>query len=328
MRWRTPLLFSLVGLLWGGSFVAIDAGLPHFPPMLFAGVRYILAGALVLGYAAVAADRWWPTSRGDLASVAVAGVFIIAAHHAFLYFAIERISGAVASVVVSLGPVLTAVFASAILTDSGLTRPKVGGLLFGFAGVIVISDIGLSSVASAPLVGLGLALLASASFAFGSVAGRPFRTDLPASAMQGWAMLSGAVLLGVTGVGTGESFAAITWSPVAVASLAFLVVGPGTVAFLLYFRLLDDIGPMETNLIVYLEPVVATLLSWALLGEVINSRTVVGFLSIFAGFLLVKHRVFAPRLRALLRERGIGSQPAEPRSEAGDSSGVAPPADD
>lgn len=327
MRWHTTFMFLVVAVLWGGSFVAIDAGLPFFPPMLFAGIRYILAGALVLGYAVVVADRWRPTSLGDVASVAVAGLFIIAGHHALLYFAIEHISGAVSSVVVSLTPVLTAVFASVMLSETNLTAPKVAGVGVGFAGVIVISDIGLAGVASTNLLGLGLALLATASFAFGSVAGRPIRTDLPVSAMQGWAMLSGAVLLSVTGVATGESLAAITWSPVAVASLAFLILGPGTVAFLLYFRLLDQIGPMETNLIGYVEPIVATILAWALLGEVISVSTVGGFLAIFTGFVLVKHRVIVPRVRKLVKPTTPGSAEST-RTESSGASDVSPPADD
>lgn len=327
MRWHTSALFLLVGLLWGGSFVAIDAGLPFFPPMLFAGIRYIIAGALVLGYAIFAADRWRPASMGDVASIAAAGVFIIAGHHALLYFAIEHISGAVASIVVSLSPVLTAVFASLLLSESDLTGPKVAGVLMGFAGVIVISDVGLAGVASTSLLGLGLALLSTVSFAFGSVAGRPVRTDLPASAMQGWAMLSGALLLSVTGFASGESVAAITWSPVAVGSLAFLILGPGTVAFLLYFRLLDQIGPMETNLIGYVEPVVATLLAWALLGEVISTSTVVGFLAIFTGFVLVKHRVVFPWVGDIVGGYLPGeSTPSGPDPESG--GGVTPPADD
>lgn len=325
MRWRTPILFLLVGLLWGGSFVAIDAGLPYFPPMLFAGIRYVLAGVLVLGYAVLVANRWQPASIGDAASIAAAGVFIIAGHHAFLYFAIEHISGAVASVVVSLSPVLTAAFASLMLSESNLTGPKVAGVLFGFAGVIVISDVGLAGVVSTNVLGLGLALLSTVSFAFGSVVGRPVRTDLPASALQGWAMLVGAGLLSVTGLLGGESFAAITWTPVAAGSLAFLVLGPGVVAFLLYFRLLDRIGPMETNLIAYLEPVVATLLAWALLGEVIGTSTVIGFLSIFVGFLLVKHQVLAFRLRGLASDLG---PTGDARAEASDAGGVQPPADD
>ncbi|QGN07438.1 EamA/RhaT family transporter [Halorhabdus sp. CBA1104] len=296
MRSKSLVLSLVVGVLWGSSFLAIDVGLSYFPPLLFAGLRYALVGVVVVGFAALLVQRWHPQSLADVGSILVAGAFMIAGHHAFLYLGMDHLSGssAVAAIVVSLSPALTAVFASALLPDSDLTALQVVGLLVGLAGVVVISDIGVGTVASADLLGVGLVMLATVSFAFGSVATRPLRTDLSAVALQGWAMLLGAGLLGVTSYATGESATTIVWTPLSVASLAFLVVGPGIIAFSLYFSLLDRIGPTESNLIVYLEPVVATALSWLVFGEVIDSQTVVGFLAIFVGFLLVKHRSLLP----------------------------------
>ena len=328
MRWPTPVLFVLVGVLWGGSFVAIDAGLPFFPPMLFAGIRYILAGALVLVYATLLSGRWLPTSKGDVASIGIAGVFIIAGHHAFLYFSIEHISGAVASIVVSLSPVLTAVFASLILAETDITIPKIAGVGLGFAGVFVISDVGIAGVTSTNVLGLGLALVGTASFAFGSVAGRPVRTDLPVSAMQGWAMLLGATILTCAGFLRGETLGSIVWTPVAAGSLAFLVLGPGTVAFLLFFKMLDRIGPLETNLIAYFEPVVATVLAWAVLGEVIDTMTALGFFLILFGFILVKHRVIGSRARRQLAAWTSWTPEGNTPSQSTDASDVQPPQGD
>jgi len=305
-----PLVLSLaVGILWGSSFLAIDVGLSYFPPLLFAGLRYALVGVVVLGVAGVLTERWYPRSLVDAGCVLVAGAFMIAGHHAFLYLGLEHVSAAVAAIVVSLSPALTAVFASAVLPDSDLTGLQILGLSAGLAGVVVISDVGVNAVTDVNTIGLGLVVLATASFAFGSVATRPLRTDLPAVALQGWAMLFGAGLLVVSGYATGETTRAIVWTPLSVASLAFLVVGPGIVAFSLYFSLLDRIGPTESNLIVYLEPVVATGLSWLVLGEMIDARTVVGFLAILVGFLLVKHESLSPSWRRV--REGLRPTPSE-----------------
>ncbi|WEL20393.1 DMT family transporter [Halorhabdus sp. BNX81] len=308
MRSKTLVLSLVVGILWGSSFLAIDVGLAYFPPLLFAGLRYALVGVIVIGFAAVLVRRWYPRSLADAGSVLVAGAFMIAGHHAFLYLGMEHVPPAIAAIVVSLSPALTAVFASALLPDSDLTTLQILGLVVGLGGVVVISDIGVGTVASADLLGVGLVVLATLSFAFGSVATRPLRTDLSAVALQGWAMVLGSGLLGVTGYATGESLGTVVWTPLSVASLAFLVVGPGIIAFSLYFSLLDRIGPTESNLIVYLEPVVATLLSWLVLGEVIDSTTVAGFLAIFTGFLLVKHRSLLPSRDRLLG-RGSNAHP-------------------
>ena len=114
---RNVVLFSLLALSWGGSFVAIEIGLEHVPPLLFAGLRYALAGVIVLGYAAVVTDRLRPVGRAEWLAVIVAGVFVIALYHGLLYIGEQYVSGAIAAVVISLSPVLTAVFASLLLDD-------------------------------------------------------------------------------------------------------------------------------------------------------------------------------------------------------------------
>lgn len=285
-----PVKFVLLASLWGTSFVAIDVGLAYFPPILFAAVRYGAAGLLVLGYAAVATDRWRPRGRDEWLGVAVGGLLIIAAYHGLLYLGQQAIPGAIASVVASLSPVLTAVFASALLADERLKPTGAVGFVLGLIGVVVVADPDPSNLASANAVGIGLVFAGVSAFALGSVLTRPIRTDLPVESMQAWTMLvGGAALAGWSGL-RAESLAAVEWTAPALASLSYLTVFSGAVAFLLYFDLLDSIGPAELNLIGYLEPVVATVMSWLVLGHVIDAPTVAGFLAIFAGFVVIKRR--------------------------------------
>jgi len=65
MRFRDPLLFLTLAAVWGSAFTAIKTGLDFFPPVLFAALRYDLAGVLMLGYAVYATDRWRPRSRDE-----------------------------------------------------------------------------------------------------------------------------------------------------------------------------------------------------------------------------------------------------------------------
>ena len=285
--------FLLLATLWGTSFVAIEAGLHYFPPLLFAGVRYVVAGAVVLGYAAVAADRWLPRARDEWLGVAVAGTFVIAAYHGFLYLGEVRISGAVAAVVVSLAPVLTAVFAAALLPNERLGPVEIGGFALGIVGVVVIADPTAAGLGSAAVVGVALAFVATVAFSLGAVLLRPLRTDLPVAALQGWAMVIGAGQLLVAAVAIGESPAAIVWNQTAIASLAYLTLLSGVVAFLLYFALLDAVGPSQLHLVGYAEPVVAAVGSWALLGHLVDAEALIGFVAILAGFLALEREEIA-----------------------------------
>jgi drug/metabolite transporter (DMT)-like permease len=285
--------FVLLAVLWGTSFVAIEAGLHYFPPLLFAGVRYAIAGAIVLGIAAVASGRTVPCGRDEWLGVAVAGTFVIAAYHGLLYVGELRISGAVAAVVVSLAPVLTAVFAALLLPSERLGPVEIGGFALGILGVVVIADPTGAGVGSSALLGVGLAFAGAVAFSLGAVLLRPLRTDLPIAALQGWAMVLGAGLLFVGAALFGESPAEIVWNDTAIASLAYLTLLSGVLAFLIYFALLDAVGPAQLHLVGYAEPVVAAAGSWLLLGSLIEAEAVLGFVAILAGFLALERREIA-----------------------------------
>ncbi|MFA1610567.1 DMT family transporter [Halobellus rubicundus] len=296
-RYLSPnaLLFGALATIWGLSFVAIEAGLEAVPPLFFAGARYALAGVLVLGYAAVTRERIRPRGRTEWLNVAVVGGFLVAAYHALLYLGQTAVPGSVAAVIVSLSPVLTAVFAALVLDDS-LDAVTAGGFLLGLVGVAIVADLDPANLLGADVLGIGLLLVAAASFALGSVLSTPLRTTLADVSMQGWAMLVGSLALLAGSVATGESPADVAWTPTALAALAYLTVASGVIGFLLYFALHARIGPSETNLVGYFQPVVAALGGWALLGQAVSGTTVLGFLGIFAGFALVQHRTIHHRL--------------------------------
>ena len=285
--------FVLLATLWGTSFVAIEAGLHYFPPLLFAGVRYAIAGAIVLGFAAVTSGRTIPRGSDEWLGVAVAGAFVIAAYHGLLYVGELHITGAVAAVVVSLSPVLTATFAALLLPNERLGPFEIGGFALGILGVIVIADPMEAGLGSSALLGVALAFAGAAAFSLGAVLLRPLRTDLPIAALQGWAMVSGAGMLFVGAALLGESPAAIVWNPTSIASLSYLTLLSGVVAFLIYFALLDEVGPSQLHLVGYAEPVVAAVGSWALLGSLIEAEAIIGFVAILAGFLVLERHEIA-----------------------------------
>jgi drug/metabolite transporter (DMT)-like permease len=286
-RLSTTGLFLLLGLLWGASFVAIEVGLTDFPALLFAALRFYIAGVAVLGYALVSTDRWRPRRPEEWLVTAIAGVLMIAGHHVLLYLGVPYISGAVAAVVISFSPILTAVFAS-LLLDDWLTGIDVVGFGLGLLGIALISRPDPSDLLSASVIGVGLVFAAAVLWALGTVLTRPIRTDLPVQSLQAWAMLIGAPLLHAVAFARGESLRAVAWTPGAALSLAYLGVVAGALSFLIYFELLDRLGPAEINLIGYLEPVAAAAVSYLLLGSLIGPNTVAGFLAIFVGFALVK----------------------------------------
>ena len=287
-NYRTGALFSILAICWGTSFVAIEIGLAYVPPLLFAGLRYALAGAIVFGYAYLVADRIRPTGREEWLAVAIASVFVIALYHALLYVGELYVPGAVAATIVSLTPILTAAFAGVVIPDERLSVVGVLGLLLGLVGVVAVARPTPATLGGELTLGVVLVLASAVAFAVGSVLLRPVQSKLPLESLQAWAMLIGAGLLLGWAFLRGESVRAIEPTLPALASFLYLTLVSGVFAFLLYFELLERSGPTQVNLVGYAEPAVAMVVSAAVLGYVVDSIAIVGLATILAGFALVK----------------------------------------
>ena len=305
--YRNVALFVLLAAVWGSAFMAIKAGLEYFPPVLFAAVRYDIAGLIMLGYAVSVTDHWRPRERGEWAVVAVGATLLIAAYHAFLFVGEQFTTSAVAAVVVSLSPLLTTGFARLFLPSERLTPLGIVGLLLGLAGVVVLSQPDPNNLLTEDVVGQLFVFAAAASFALGSVLTRRIDAQLPIETMEAWSMVFGALLMHLVSYARpSETFAAIRWTPEAMLALAYLSIAASAAGFLVYFDLLEKLGPIEINLVSYVAPIFAALSGWFFLQEPVTLSTAAGFLVIFAGFCLLKRRALVeemPRIRAAVTDR-------------------------
>ncbi|MFW6448692.1 MAG: DMT family transporter [Halobacteriota archaeon] len=288
MRFRNAILFLVLATVWGSAFTAIKAGLEFFPPVLFAALRYDLAGVLMLGFAIVATDRWLPRTRADWLAVAIGGTFMIAGYHAFLFVGEQGTTSAAAAIIVSLSPILTTAFARGLLPDERLTAVGLLGLAIGFAGVVVLSEPDPANLLDARTTSMGLILLAAAAFALGSVLTRRVDDAMPIETMEAWSMLLGAGLMHLISLGLAEAPSDVDWTDEAVVALGYLVVVASAIGFLIYFDLLERLGPIEINLVSYAAPVAAAVTGLLFLGERPTIAMGLGFALVLLGFLTIK----------------------------------------
>jgi len=285
---RAVGVFAAVSVLFGGTFVAAKSGLAYFPPLLFVSLRFDVAAVGMVAFVALTRSRaeLLPRTRGDVAGVLATGVFSVCLANALLFVGQRSASSGVAAVVFSLNPILTPVFAGVLLGDERLSRRGVLGLLVGLLGVALVVDPSPASLLAGGF-GKALFLAAAASAALGSVLVRRADGDLSSAVRTTWGVLVGAALTHVLSLATGESLAAVSWTPRAVLALGYVGVFAGTVAYVGYFALLDGRGAIRANLVYYLTPVVAALGGWALLGESVSALTLAGFLVVFVGFAVI-----------------------------------------
>ncbi|MDY6764603.1 MAG: DMT family transporter, partial [Halobacteria archaeon] len=129
----------------------------------------------------------------------------------------------------------------------------------------------------------------------------------PIETMEAWSMVIGALVMHAISLAIpSESFGLIEWNAEAVGALFYLSIISSAFGFLIYFDLLERLGPVEINLVSYVAPIFAAISGWLWLNEVIDIYTVVGFVVIFLGFVIIKRQALAselPRIRALFSSR-------------------------
>lgn len=286
---RTILLAVAASVFFGGTFVAAKAGLGYFPPLLFVALRFDIAAVALLSYAVVTAsrDELIPRTRGDAVGILATGTLAIGLTNALLFVGQQYATSGVASIVFSLNPILTPVFAAALLSDERLSGRGAVGMVLGLVGVALVVGLDPSNLLGGGLLGKSILFVGAVSGALGSVLIRWADGTLSSTVRTAWGLPFGALLCHLFSWSAGESAAAIAWEPVAVLSLAYVGIFAGALAYIAYFGLLDATGAIRANLIFYVTPVVATLGGWALLGETISALAVAGFLTIFAGFAVI-----------------------------------------
>lgn len=291
-RARNLGLFVALAGLWGLSFPAIRAGLDSLPPLLFAALRYDIAGVLLLAFLVIRGVDWRPGGREDGIAILIAGTFLIAGN-SLLFIGQQSVTSGIASILYALVPILTTGFAAVLLPTEPLAPRRIVGVVVGLLGVGVIARPDPTNLFTSELVGIAFIVAAAISVALGSVLLRTRSPSIGTAAMTGWAMVVGGLMLHGGSLAIGERSADITPSLVGLVAVLYLSVFASAVAYVIYFTLLEGFGPLEINLVSYVVPVFATLGGIVLLNETLGVGMIAGFALIASGFFILKARVIA-----------------------------------
>lgn len=286
---RTIAFFAVTSVFFGGTFVGAKAGLAHIPPLLLLALRFDVATLVLGGYAVwrFSPTALRPRTRGDVAGIIATGLVTVGVTNALIFVGQQYVTSGVASIITSLNPILTPVFAAALVSDERLSRRGGFGMAIGLIGVALVVSPSPANLLGGSVVGKGLLLAAAMAGALGSVLIRWADSELSPSVRTAWGLPLAAVFAHLLSGAASESMASVTWTPTAVAAVAYLGIFAGGVAYVTYFNLIDSTGAIRANLVFYVVPVVASVGGWTLLSESISGLAVAGFLVIFAGFAVI-----------------------------------------
>jgi drug/metabolite transporter (DMT)-like permease len=290
---------GVVYLAWGLTYLFIRVAVEHLPPLMMAGIRYVIAAALLYPIAlrATRSSRATPVSAKPVSAKpgvkawlagAVVGVLLLFAGNGGVSVGETTLPSGMAAVLVATVPLWMIVFAWP-LQHQRITVRTAAGLAVGLGGVAILVS---SDTAAGRISGVLIVLGASAAWGFGSVLSH--RLALPSNAMLAAAieMLAGGVVLLAVAASSGE-FSRIQWSSVPASSwiaLAFLI-GPGSIlAFTAYGYALSHLPVTTVSTYAYVNPVVAVLAGIAFLGEQFTWHEGVGAALVLASVVIILHR--------------------------------------
>ena len=286
------LLFLLMSLIWGVTWIATKAGINVMPPLFFGAVRYVLVCAVMLVVVRGLRDVF---AHGRAPRLIVTGVLVVVGTYGFLYWGMQFVASGVAGVVnMSMNPVC--LFGFAILL--GQERPTwrhalalalgVGGLVILFSGKADVAGTASEPWGAAALVAAAL------SYCLGSVLSRPLLDQLTPLQLTAAQAIVGAI--GLTALSlllepiSAATFRALL-TPVPISGLLFLVIAGTFIAYTIFLRLVRDWGAPRAGLYSFVSPVVALLLGAIVYAEPLTWRELTGAaILLFAAAIAIARR--------------------------------------
>jgi drug/metabolite transporter (DMT)-like permease len=286
---RIPLALQVGAfcLLWASAFSVGKLAVTDCPPLLVLTARFLLAGIIILGVAAILGIPF-KLSRRDTLIFAILGIANQATALGLAYIGVRSISSGLSALIISANPVLTAVLGAAFLNER-LTARKVLGLLLGIGGVAFIVGSRLAGGAD-QAVGIAFTIAAVISLVCGTILFKRFTPEGGFWIGNGVQSLSAAFAI-LPFAFTFENAADIVPSWRLVVSVAYLAAVVSIFAYLLWFRLLDALGATGASSYHFLMPPLGMLFGWLLLGEHMAATDLVGIVPVAAGIYLVTRQV-------------------------------------
>jgi drug/metabolite transporter (DMT)-like permease len=295
LRGKALVAYLVVCIVWGSTYLAIRIGVRELPPLLFAGIRFLVAGLLLLG-GAVALGARLPRRAGDWGVLAVVGLFLLAGGNSSLVWAEQFTPSGIASVFVTTIALWMAFFDAVIPGGSGRLSLRVAaGLLLGIVGSTLLVGTSPRDILHADLRGPIALTLASASWAIGSILYKRRHPDVSPYVAAAIQMIAGGAAVTVLGLAAGEA-RGVRLTAAGLEALAYLVVFGSIVGYTAYAYALRHASATAVGTYAYVNPPIAVLLGWAFLREPIGARTLVAMGLILGAVLWIQvaHRLPTP----------------------------------
>lgn len=287
-------------LLWTSAFPATKLVLADGQPLSLLGLRFVIAGGLLTGWALWRGDRL-PFSPRLWLHLAVFALANPTLYLGLSWMGMVKVSSGLTTILISLNPVIVALMA-ALLLGERLTPAKALGLLLGMGGVVIVVQARLGGSGGEDPMGVVLVGLALLALAGSTLLWKAWPLTVPPVLGAGLQLLlSGLYFLPVAALT--ETPSALTLTPALLGGMLW-IIGPVSIgAYLLWFRMLDRTTASAASAWHFLNPPLGLAMSALILGETIQTTDLLGAIPIALGIALVSRPTVAAPVAAPVSSR-------------------------
>src|ERR1700716_2056960 len=286
-RWMVILAFGLVYLFWGSTYLGIDIAVQTIPPALMCGLRFSIAGVVMLAVCALTGRKVLYSPR-QIALAAVVGLLLLMGGNLTLAYAELSVSTGLAALILAIPPLWFLVLDSMLLGHHQISGRGKAGLALGILGLVVLFYPQLTSStalgrrefwASLSLIG------GSFSWALGSVLSKRWQSGMDVFSATAWQVTAAGLGNLIVAVVRGD-FSHVVWTSRGLGAVLYLVVCGSWIGYTAYIWLLEHVPTSKVATYAYVNPVVAVFLGWLGLHERIDRYIVLGTAGVVASVVL------------------------------------------
>ena len=272
---KTPaviLLAFVCSALWGSAFSGVKIGYEKFgidsadwsSQMIFAGVRFAVAGIMALVFGSISARKVLLPTRQSVPKIMIISLFQTILQYIFYYIGLAHTTGVKAAVIVAANVFMAILISSLIYKIEKLTLHKIIGCILGFLGIIIINFSELKSGAGFNLLGDGFILISTIANGFSSVLMKKYSSEESPVMLSSWQFFFGGIIMTLVGIICGGSIDNINTSSVSILLYLALV---SAAAYSLWSVLLKYNPVSKVAVFGFMNPICGVIISNIVLKE-------------------------------------------------------------
>ncbi len=287
-RLKVIVAFTLVYILWGSTYIGIAIAVEHVAPLMMGAARFIVAGALMLGWQTLRGTRVLIPLR-ELIRLTIIGFLLLVSGNIILAWAETILPSGLAALIIAITPLWFLLLEHFSSRGDRIAPKGIAGIVLGLGGVVVLlwPDLsGSSTVGKRELFAASILLLGSMSWALGSILSKRWHTSADPYTASGWEMLNAGLINLLLALSFGQHHHTV-WARSSVLAIGYLVIAGSLVGFTAYIWLLRNVPTPKVATYAYVNPIVAVFLGWLIKDEKITPFIIGGAVIVVISVILV-----------------------------------------